>query len=104
MRKGGKYIMKIYNEKYIKFISLFIIMEAIYAVDLNNGLSKNEIIPWNSKKDLNFFLDKTKHNVVIMGKNTYFSLPCRPLKNRLNVVLTSNPNDIVFCDEKKNII
>ena len=25
-------------------------MEAIYAVDYNNGLSKDGIIPWHSKK------------------------------------------------------
>lgn len=68
-------------------------MEAIYAIDIANGLSKNGIIPWKSKKDLTFFMNKTKHNVVIMGKSTYFSLPIknRPLKNRLNIVLTNNP-------------
>lgn len=70
-------------------------MEAIYAIDIKNGLSKAGIIPWKSKKDLKFFADKTKNNVVIMGKNTYFSLPenIRPLKNRLNVVLTNNPKE-----------
>lgn len=72
-------------------------MEAIYAIDSKNGLSKDGIIPWKSKKDLKFFADKTKYNVVIMGKNTYFSLPdnVRPLKNRLNVVLTSNPEELI---------
>jgi dihydrofolate reductase len=30
-------------------------MEAIYAIDINNGLSKDGGIPWNSKKDLTFF-------------------------------------------------
>ena len=50
-------------------------MEAIYAIDLKGGLSKNGVIPWKSKKDLKFFADKTKYNVVIMGKNAYFSLP-----------------------------
>ena len=31
-----------------------------------------------------------------MGKNTFFSLPenVRPLKNRLNIVLTSNPKEL----------
>jgi dihydrofolate reductase len=68
-------------------------MEAIYAIDLKNGLSKNGIIPWKSKKDMSFFMNKTKNNIVIMGKNTYFSIPKekRPLKNRLNIVLTSTP-------------
>ena len=68
-------------------------MEAIYATDINNGLSKDGIIPWKSKKDMSFFMNKTKNNVVIMGRNTYFSLPhnVRPLKNRLNIVLTEKP-------------
>jgi dihydrofolate reductase len=66
-------------------------MEAIYAVDCNNGLSKDGIIPWHSKKDLKFFMNMTKNNVVIMGRNTYFSLPKRPLKDRLNIILTSKP-------------
>jgi len=75
-------------------------MEAILALDSNNGLSKEGIIPWNNKKDLQFFYKKTKNNVIIMGKNTYFSLPdnTRPLKNRLNIVLTSQPN--LFLNEQ----
>lgn len=69
-------------------------MEAIYATDINNGLSKDGFIPWKSSKDLNFFYNITKNNVVIMGKNTYLSLPDnkRPLKNRLNIVLTRETN------------
>lgn len=69
-------------------------MEAILALDNKNGLSKENKIPWTCKKDMKFFYDTTVKNVVIMGKNTYFSLPerVRPLKNRLNIVLTSNPN------------
>lgn len=80
-------------------------MEAILAYDLNNGISKNGAIPWKSKTDLNFFYNTTKGNIVIMGKNTFFSLPenCRPLKNRLNIVLTTNP-EVYSNDEKyKNL-
>ena len=76
-------------------------MEAILAYDLNNGISKNGAIPWKSKTDMSFFYNTTKGNVVIMGRTTFFSLPenCRPLKNRLNIVLTSNP-DLYANDEK----
>ena len=76
-------------------------MEAIYAIDINNGLSKDGAIPWKSKKDMTFFMNMTKYNIVIMGKNTYFSLPDnhRPLKNRLNVVLTHTPH--LFYDIEK---
>jgi dihydrofolate reductase len=82
-------------------------MEAIYAIDSKNGLAKNGIIPWKSKKDMSFFMNKTIKNIVIMGKNTYFSIPDghRPLKNRLNIVFTSNShvyeNDET---EKSNVI
>lgn len=79
-------------------------MEAIYAVDSKGGLGKNGSIPWNSKKDLQFFYQKTKSNVVIMGKNTFLSLPehIRPLKSRLNIVLTSDPLNSIF-DQYKNL-
>ena len=80
-------------------------MEAILAYDLNNGISKNGAIPWKSKTDLSFFYNTTKGNVVIMGRTTFLSLPenCRPLKNRLNIVLTGNP-DLYSNDEKyKNV-
>lgn len=75
-------------------------MESIYAIDSQNGLSKNGIIPWKSKTDMLFFMNKTKNNIVIMGKNTFFSIPKehRPLKNRLNIVLTSLPH--LHLDEK----
>ena len=84
-------------------------MEAIVAVDLHNGIAKNGLIPWTSKKDMAHFYKKTTGNVVLMGRNTYFSIPeeRRPLKNRLNVVLTGNPqlyqdisnSNVIFTDE-----
>ena len=84
-------------------------MEAIVAIDLYNGISKNGVIPWTSKKDMTHFYKKTTGNIVIMGKNTYFSIPKerRPLKNRLNIVLTTQPylyqdisnSNVIFTDE-----
>ena len=73
-------------------------MEAIYAIDSNYGLSKEGNIPWKSKKDMIFFKNKTNHNIVIMGRNTYFSL-LKPLQNRLNIVLTKHPE--IYSDEMK---
>ena len=80
-------------------------MEAIYAVDIKNGISKDGILPWKCKKDMLFFMNKTKNNIVIMGRNTYFSLPKRPLKDRLNIVFTREPNkysqgtNVLFTDD-----
>jgi len=79
-------------------------MESIYAIDLKNGLSKDGVIPWKSKTDMIFFMNKTKNNIVIMGKNTFFSIPKehRPLKNRLNIVLTSKPN--IYENKDENVL
>ena len=80
-------------------------IEAILAYDLNNGISKNGAIPWKSKTDMSFFYNTTKGNVVIMGRTTFLSLPenCRPLKNRLNIFLTTNPELYSNYDKYKNI-
>ena len=75
-------------------------LNGILALDLNNGLSKNDKIAWKCNEDMNFFSNITKNNVLIMGKNTYFSLPKknRPLKERLNIILTHNPQYYIYND------
>jgi len=69
-------------------------MEAIVAIDCKNGIGKNGVMPWHIKEDFMFFKTMTSNNVVIMGKNTFFSLstPPKPLTRRLNIVLTSEPD------------
>jgi dihydrofolate reductase len=69
-------------------------IEMILAIDSNNGIGKNGIIPWNIPDDMKFFREKTNGHIVFMGKNTFFSLPekNRPLKNRYNVVYTREPS------------
>lgn len=73
-------------------------LNGILALDLNNGLSKNDKIVWKCKEDMKFFSSITKNNILIMGKNTYFSLPKenRPLKERLNIILTYNPQYYIY--------
>jgi dihydrofolate reductase len=77
-------------------------MEAIYAIDSKNGLCKEGKIPWYSKKDLKFFMNVTKNNVVIMGKNTYLSLPNGALKERLNIILTSHAPNCLYDNDNDN--
>lgn len=66
----------------------------IAAVDKNFGIGKENKIPWNLPGDLAYFQRVTTgagKNAVIMGRNTWESVPQkhRPLKNRLNIVLTA---------------
>lgn len=68
-------------------------VEAILAIDSNNGFAKNGIIAWKSKVDMEFFRKKTIGNTVIMGSKTLISLPnSAPLKCRKNIVITSDVN------------
>lgn len=69
---------------------------AILATDIDNGIGKNNTIPWRFKEDLQFFKNTTMGNVIIMGRKTFDSIG-RALPGRESIVLTSNrkwiPND-----------
>ena len=68
-------------------------LNAILAIDKQYGIGKNDTIPWRIPNDMKFFYKTTVNNVVIMGRKTYFSIAesYRPLKDRVNIVLTRNP-------------
>ena len=64
-------------------------IKIILATDEENNIGyKNELL-YYFKKDLFRFKDKTRGQTVIMGRNTWDSLP-KKLPNRKNVVLTKN--------------
>ncbi len=65
----------------------------IVAHTRNGGIGKNNLLPWTLKTDLKRFKKLTVGdgtNSVIMGKNTWDSLPekFRPLPNRKNIVIS----------------
>lgn len=63
----------------------------IAAMDENLGIGKDNSLPWPMlKDDMAHFKSLTEGWPVIMGRNTYLSIPkrFRPLKNRVNIVLT----------------
>ncbi|MEH6361561.1 MAG: dihydrofolate reductase [Amylibacter sp.] len=55
----------------------------------NGAIGKDNTIPWHAPEDLKFFQRETYGGAIIMGRNTWESLPFKPLKNRLNIVITS---------------
>ncbi|MFA6305023.1 MAG: dihydrofolate reductase [Patescibacteria group bacterium] len=70
----------------------------IAAADEKLGIGINNRLPWDLKTDLKHFSSITignKNNVVIMGLNTWKSLPekYRPLRDRLNIVLSKEKYD-----------
>lgn len=64
-------------------------------------------LPWTITGDMKRFVELTtgnKNNSIIMGKNTWDSLPKKPLKNRKNIILSSsmqNTKNIQFNQIKK---
>lgn len=52
------------------------------------GIGYEGALPWHIPADFQHFKRHTEGNVVIMGRNTWNSIPCRPLRNRINIVVT----------------
>jgi|TARA_B110000196_G_C21114484_1_gene649703 dihydrofolate reductase len=74
----------------------------IAALSKNNVIGRDGSIPWNLKKDLQFFKEKTINSSVIMGRSTFDSIG-RPLPNRRNIVLTRKPIDRKGVIEVSNV-
>lgn len=66
-------------------------MKAIACLDKNNGIGKDGKLLISIPDDMKFFRETTKNNIVIMGRKTLFSFKDKaPLKNRINIVFTTN--------------
>lgn len=64
----------------------------VAAIGKNNELGKNNDLIWHLPNDLKFFKEVTMGKIVVMGFNTYKSLP-KKLPGRIMIVLTSKPID-----------
>ena len=70
----------------------------IVAATKANGIGANGRLPWRLSKEMKYFAQVTsaapegKQNVVVMGRNTWESIPkkFRPLPRRFNVVISRN--------------
>ena len=61
----------------------------IWAQDKNGGIGKDGNLPWHISEDLKNFKRLTSGSTILMGRNTWESLPVRPLPERRNIVLSS---------------
>lgn len=62
----------------------------IVARSLNGAIGRDGTIPWDVPEDLKFFQRETLGGAIIMGRNTWDSLPVKPLPRRFNIVVSSN--------------
>ena len=68
----------------------------LVAVEKSQGIGCNNQMPWpHLKGDMAWFKKKTVNHCVIMGSNTWNSLPpnFRPLPNRVNAVISRKTQD-----------
>ena len=49
-------------------------IKMIVCTDLKGGIGKNNELLFHNKEDMDFFKEKTMHNPILMGYNTYLSL------------------------------
>ena len=78
-------------------------MKLILACDPNGGIGYENKLPWtNIQGDLPRFKRLTEGHPIVMGRNTWDSLPKKPLPKRVNVVVTSRPfeQEGVTCVDK----
>lgn len=74
-------------------------MNLIAAIDENGAIGKNGNLLFKSKKDMDFFKEKTIGKVVVMGRITYEDIG-GDLKNRTNIVLSRkkiNNQNVITC-------
>ena len=75
-------------------------MKLIIACDPKGGIGYNGKLPWtNLQGDLPRFKELTKDKVVLMGLNTWESLPKKPLPDRRNWVMTKSPSVLTNPDD-----
>lgn len=65
-------------------------INAIVAIEKNQGIGFEGTLPWPYlKEDMNWFKEKTKNQIVIMGRKTWESIGRKKLSNRINIVISS---------------
>ena len=84
-------------------------MKMIVCVSENFGIGLNNELLFSLPPDMKFFRETTSGKVVVMGRGTLDSFPGgRPLKNRINIVLTRDRNFIregaVVCHSTEEVL
>jgi len=73
------------------------IISLVAAADENNGIGKNNQLPWYLPADLKHFKEFTIGHPVIMGRKTFDSVG-KPLSKRRNIIVTRQDLKIEGCE------
>jgi dihydrofolate reductase len=64
-------------------------LEAILAIGLNDAIGNKGALPWHIPSELRLFKSITEGHTIIMGKNTFASLPSL-LSNRHHIIISNS--------------
>lgn len=68
----------------------------IYAKDLNNGIGRNNKLPWSFDKDIIYFWKTIYNKNVIVGENTWNNMPQNKLIDNTNSILVVQRSNFEF--------
>ena len=74
------------------------ILSIIAAVARNGAIGYKNKLLYRLKGDMKRFKELTTNHTIIMGKNTFLSLPKGALPNRRNIVLTRKDEHFEGCE------
>jgi dihydrofolate reductase len=63
------------------------IVSLIVAIDEDNGIGKDNKLPWHLPADLKHFKTLTTGHTIVMGRKTFDSIG-KPLPNRRNIIIS----------------
>lgn len=75
----------------------------IAAIDRNRALGFNNRLLFRLPNDMKRFKALTTGHTVVMGRNTYHSLPKGALPNRRNIVLSKTESNFPGCDHYESL-
>lgn len=79
-------------------------MKIIVAVDKEWNIGYKNDLLFNIPEDMKFFRSTTLNKIVVMGRKTLESFPnSKPLKNRINIVLSHSDMNIEGAEFVKNV-
>lgn len=90
----------------------------MWAQDKLGLIGQDNRLPWNNQEEMNLFIKLTKYQNLVIGNNTYKSIPNKPLKEKgkiyvlskklqkdsSNVVYTNNYKEIINLSKKEDLI
>jgi len=79
-------------------------MELVVAVNKNGIIGAKNRMLWMIKEDLKHFRNLTYNEIIVMGRNTYESLPSGPLEGRVNIIITSDMEKYSELELNSNVI